>query len=98
MDQKTKNIPAQLDLSAVYKNGRLSVQPSKLSFHNLKLEFSGAAQQSPAKLRLRVRTAPVDVSDWNRFLIPVASYEMGGKVDFDLTWSAPPRRAPTNSV
>ncbi|MFQ5852520.1 MAG: AsmA-like C-terminal region-containing protein, partial [Candidatus Binatia bacterium] len=83
--KKPKGTPAQLEIRAIKKKDRLILEKSTLSFHNLKLEFSGSLEQTPERvLRLRIRTDSVDLSGWERLLIPASPYDITGKLRFDL--------------
>jgi uncharacterized protein involved in outer membrane biogenesis len=84
--KKPKDIPAQIDVKTIKRKDGIILQKSNLSIHNLNLEFSGLIKEKPERLlKLRIRTDSVDLSGWDRLLLPASSYNIGGKMGLDLT-------------
>lgn len=84
--KKPKDIPAHIEIKARKKRGEIILEKSTLSFHKLKLEFSGLIKEKPERLlKLRVRTDSVDLSGWDQLLEPLSAYNISGKLGMDLS-------------
>jgi len=84
--KKPKGIPAKMQVRVARKNNQLFLGPSNLSIHNLNLDFAGSLEESPERLlRLRIRTDAVDLAGWEKLLLPVSSYDLGGELGFNLS-------------
>jgi hypothetical protein len=84
--KKPKGIPAELQIGIVRKNNGLVLEKSTLSMHNLKAQFSGTIEEKPERrLDLRLRSASVDLTGWDKLLPPVSPYNLRGKLGFDLS-------------
>jgi len=83
--KKAKGVPASVELKMVWQKERTIFEPSALTLHNLKLQFSGRMEGAPERaLALRLRTEKTDLTGWEKILSPLSSYDLGGKVQFDL--------------
>lgn len=84
--RKARGIPAQIDLKVRRWKERLVFEESTLTIHNLKLRFSGSLEASPERrLVLRLRSEGVDLSGWERLLLPLSDYSIGGNLQWDLS-------------
>lgn len=84
--RKAKGLPAALELNLRSQKDRLLVEPSRLTLHNLKLDFSGALEESAERLvSLRFLLAQGSLSGWDGLIIPLAPYQTRGTLDFDLS-------------
>ncbi|MFQ5541580.1 MAG: AsmA-like C-terminal region-containing protein, partial [Candidatus Binatia bacterium] len=84
--KKPPGTPAQIEVTTIKKKDGILLEKSTLWFHNLKLEFSGLIKEKPERLlKLRVRADSVDLSGWDRLLVPASSYDIGGKLGLDLS-------------
>lgn len=84
--KKAKGIPAEMEVKVGRQKDRLLFGESTLTIHNLKLRFSGSLEESPERrLMLRLRTDGVDLSGWDRLLLPLSSYSTGGNLRWDLS-------------
>jgi len=84
--KKPKGVPAKMQVRVVRKNKQLSLGPSKLSIHNLNLDFAGSLEETPERLlRLRARTDAVDLAGWEKLLLPFSPYDLAGELAFNLS-------------
>ncbi|MFQ5682153.1 MAG: AsmA family protein [Candidatus Binatia bacterium] len=84
--KKAKGIPADFDMKLVSQRDRLIVEESTLAIHNVKLKFSGLLQTVPdRRLKLRLRSDGMDISGWDRLLLPLSSYSLKGKLRWDIS-------------
>jgi hypothetical protein len=84
--RKAKGLPAALELNLRSLKNRLLVETSRLTIHNLKLDFSGALEESAERLlSLRFLLAQGSLSGWDGLIIPLAAYQTQGTLDLDLS-------------
>jgi len=78
---KSKGIPAELDLKVNRRKDRVVFEGSSLTLHNLKLQFSGLLEESPERrLAFQLRSNDVDLAGWEKLLPSLSSYSTGGVV------------------
>ncbi len=76
---KGKGIPAQMEVNIERQKGRLVFEESSLTLHNLKLKFSGLLEEAPERrLTLQLSSNDVDLSGWEKLILPLSSYSTGG--------------------
>lgn len=84
--RKAKGIPAEMEVNARRKKDRIIFEKSVVTLHNLKLKFSGLLEELPERrLMLKLRSDEMDLSGWDRLLLPLSSYGIGGKLQWDLS-------------
>jgi hypothetical protein len=84
--KKAAGIPAQMELMAKVQKERVLFDESTLTFNNMKLKFSGSLDKSPERrLMLNLQLKDLELSGWDRLLLPLSSYRTDGNLQLDLS-------------
>lgn len=84
--KKPRGTPLQMEVNLRRQQNRLVFDESILTLHNLRLQFSGALDESPERLlMLHLRSQqPTELSGWDRLLLPLSPYSVKGNLHWDL--------------
>jgi hypothetical protein len=84
--KKTKGVPAEIRLDMERSKERLVFQEASLAIQDSKVKFSGSIDELPEpRLTLQVSAAGVSPAGWEKLFPPLAGYNLGGKIDWNLS-------------
>ncbi len=84
--KKAAGIPAQMELRAKFQKERVLFDESTLTVNNMKLKFSGSLDRlSERRLMLNLQLKGLELSGWDRLLLPLSAYRIDGNLQLDLS-------------
>jgi uncharacterized protein YhdP len=83
--KKAKGVPVDVELKIERQRDRFVFQESALAIHNSKLKFSGALEDvAEPRLTVEVSADGVNLAGWEKLLLPLSGYNVGGNLRWDL--------------
>jgi hypothetical protein len=83
--KKAKGVPAEIRINLERSKDRLVMLESWVAIQDSKMLFSGAIDERPERrLALRLAADGVNAAGWQKFLPPLAGYNLGGKVNWEI--------------
>jgi hypothetical protein len=84
--KKAKGVPAEIRLDMERSQERLVLRESSLAIQDSKVKFSGSIDDLPEpRLTLQTSAAGVNPAGWEKLFVPLAGYNLAGKIDWNLS-------------